>query len=300
MIGVTLNQLLEAGVHFGHQTRKWNPKMKDFIYTARKGVHIIDLTETRKRLEEACNFLEKIASKGGRIVFVGTKRQASPIIKQEAERCHVFYLNERWIGGLLTNFENVKKMIKRLEKIEAEERNTEEWESLTVKQRYGLKREMQRLEKLIGGMRGLDVPPDVLFIVDVRRESTAVREANRTNIPVVALVDTNTDPLGIDYPIPGNDDSLRSISLIVREIADAILRGKKQQVEGRSEELAPSEREVPEGTFESLGLSKRIRNALEKAGIDNVEKLRALSEEEIIGIRGLGKKSVEELLKKLK
>lgn len=229
----TLQELLEAGVHFGHRTKKWNPKMKPFIYTAREGIHVIDLTVTRKCLDEACKFLQKQAGEGKRIVFVGTKRQAAHVIYTEAQRAKIFYITERWIGGLLTNFENTKIPIGRLSEIEEILASKGEVDKLTTKEKYDLRKEKERLEKLVGGLRGLKEMPETLFIVDPVREQVAVKEAVKVNIPVAALLDTNGDPSDISYPIPGNDDALRSISLIVKTMADAVVEGRKKRKEQR-------------------------------------------------------------------
>lgn len=224
----TLLQLLEAGVHFGHKTKKWNPKMKPFIFTKRSGVYVIDLAMTKKCLDNASQFLKDLASQGKSVIFVGTKKQAALIVKEEAQRAGVFYVNKRWIGGLLTNFEEVKETIERLSEIEKIE-NSDEFESLTTKERYDLKKEKEKLQELVGGLRGLGTLPAAIFVIDPVREKTAIFEVNKMSIPVVALVDTSGDPTSIDYPIPGNDDALRSIALITKVIADAILEGKKSR-----------------------------------------------------------------------
>lgn len=225
----TLQELLEAGVHFGHQTKKWNPKMKPYIYTAREGVHVIDLAITRQCLEEACKFIEQKAKAGARTVFVGSKRQAAYVIRDEAKRAKVFYVTERWMGGLLTNFESTKKPIEKLVEIEGIFAAKEEFSKLTTKEKFDLKKEKEHLEELVGGLRGLKEKPEVLFVVDPVRERVAVKEAVKMNVPVIALLDTNSDPTNISYPIPGNDDALRSISLIVKTVADAVLEGRKDK-----------------------------------------------------------------------
>lgn len=227
----TLQELLEAGVHFGHQTKKWNPKMKPYIYTAREGVHVIDLAITRQCLDRACDFISEKAKVGARIVFVGTKRQAAYVIHDEAKGAKVFYVTERWIGGLLTNFESTKKPIERLAEVERILASKKELADLTTKEKFDLKKEKERLEELVGGLRGLKEKPEVLFIVDPARERVVVREAVKTNVPIVALLDTNGDPSNIAYPIPGNDDALRSISLIVKTIADAVMEGRKRKAQ---------------------------------------------------------------------
>ena len=200
--------------------------MKPFIFTAREGIHVIDLSITRKCLEEACGFLKKKAGEGARIVFVGAKRQAAHVIREEAQKAKIFYITERWAGGLLTNFENTKKPIERLVEVEKILQSEEELSALTTKEKFGLKKENERLTKLVGGLKGLKQAPEVLFIVDPVRERVALREAVKMDVPVVALLDTNGDPTDISYPIPGNDDALRSISLIVKTVAEAVIEGR--------------------------------------------------------------------------
>ncbi len=225
----SLQELLEAGVHFGHRTKKWNPKMKPFIYTAREGIHVIDLSITRKCLEVAYEFLSKKANEGTGIIFVGTKRQAAHVIREAAQKAKIFYITERWPGGLLTNFENTKKPIERLVEVEKILQSEEELSVLTTKEKFGLKKENERLTKLVGGLKGLKQIPEILFIVDPVRERVAVREAVKMGVLIVALLDTNGDPTDISYPIPGNDDALRSISLIVQTMANAVLEGRKSR-----------------------------------------------------------------------
>lgn len=222
----SLEEMLTAGVHFGHQTRKWNPKMAPYIYTAREGIHVIDLAITQKKLQEAADFLQKIANSSGPILFVGTKRQAAPVIKEQAQRANIFYSSERWIGGLITNFKNIRKTIARLEELDEILADTEQVKNLSTRKKYELIKEQEKLEKIAGGLRGLTEPPAALFIVDPKREKTAVHEAQLKNVPIIALLDTNTDPTNIDYPVPGNDDALRSIELITKTLADVIIGGK--------------------------------------------------------------------------
>lgn len=226
----TLQELLEAGVHFGHKTKKWNPKMKPFIYTAREGVHVLDLSLTKSCLREAYLFSRQKAQEGVPILFVGTKRQAAQVVKREAERAKVFFITKRWIGGLLTNFQNVRKTIDRLSLVDEVLASPEQQKHLTTKEKFALKKEKHRSEKLVGGLRRLDELPGLLFIIDPKKEATAVREAVRLDVPIVALLDTNGDPEGITYPIPGNDDALRSIDLIVKTVANAVIEGRKRKV----------------------------------------------------------------------
>lgn len=225
----TLQELLEAGVHFGHRTKKWNPKMKPFIYTAREGIHVVDLSITKACLREAYLFTRQKSKEGVPILFIGTKRQAASVVKREAERAKVSYVTERWIGGLFTNFENIKKMSERLTELDEILSSKDQTKNLGTKEKFDLKRKKQRLEKLIGGLRGLNKLPGLLFIVDPKKETTAVSEAVRMGIPMVALLDTNADPTNIDYPIPGNDDALRSIDLIVKTIADSVIEGSERR-----------------------------------------------------------------------
>lgn len=223
---ILMQDLISAKVHLGHQSRKWNPKMKPFIHSKEAGSHIINLDTTRVQLEKACEFMKQKALENLAIVFVGTKRQAAQAILEEAKRAGAYFINNRWIGGLLTNFENVRRAIARLEE-DDEKLKPEVFATLSTKEKYRLMKDRARLEKLVGGLRGLEKAPEVLYIVDPKREETAVHEANRRNVPTVALVDTNGDPSLLTIPIPGNDDSLRSIRLITKVIADAIIEGRK-------------------------------------------------------------------------
>ncbi|MFO7152754.1 MAG: 30S ribosomal protein S2 [Bacillota bacterium] len=223
---VSMKQLLEAGVHFGHQTRRWNPKMKEYIFTERNGIYIIDLQKTVKKLDEAYEYVKNLAAEGGKILFVGTKKQAQESIQEEAKRCEMFYVNQRWLGGMLTNFKTIKKRIERLKELE---RMEEEglFEVLPKKEVLNLKKEKERLEKYLGGIKNMTSLPDALFVVDPRKEKIAVSEARKLNIPIIAIVDTNCDPDEIDYVIPGNDDAIRAVKLITEKIADAVLEGKQ-------------------------------------------------------------------------
>jgi len=223
---VSMKQLLEAGVHFGHQTKRWNPKMKEYIFTERNGIYIIDLQKTLKKIEEAYNFVKEQVMNGGTVLFVGTKRQAQDVVRTEAERCEMFYVNQRWLGGLLTNFRTIRKRIERLKELEKMEEEGM-FEVLPKKEVVRLQREKSKLERYLGGIKGMTDLPDVLFVIDPRKEKIAVTEANKLEIPVVAIVDTNCDPDPIDYPIPANDDAIRSIKLITSVIADAVLEGKQ-------------------------------------------------------------------------
>ena len=223
---VSMKQLLEAGVHFGHQTRRWNPKMAPYIFTERNGIYIIDLQKTVKKLEEAYNFIHEIAAEGGEILFVGTKKQAMDSIKEEAERCNMPFVNARWLGGMLTNFSTIKRRIKRLEQLnKMEEDGT--FELLPKKEVIKLKLEIEKLEKFLGGIQDMKELPGALFIVDPRKERIAVLEAKKLGIPIVAIVDTNCDPDEIDYVIPGNDDAIRAVKLIASAMASAVIEGRQ-------------------------------------------------------------------------
>ena len=222
---VSLKALLETGVHFGHRTRKWNPLMKPYIFTERNGIHIIDLQQTVESLERAHALIRDTAARGGMVLFVGTKRQAQEAIESEAERAGMPYVNQRWLGGTLTNWKTIRERIMELRKLE-ERRDKGEFEKLTKKEGLLLERKIEKLAGRLGGIRDMPRVPDLLFVVDVRREETAVKEANRLKIPVIAVVDTNCDPSGVDYVIPANDDAIRAIKLMASKIADAALEGK--------------------------------------------------------------------------
>ncbi|WP_456384635.1 30S ribosomal protein S2 [Persephonella sp.] len=222
---ITMRELLEAGVHFGHQTRRWNPKMAPYIFTKRNGIHIIDLAKTIPLFKTAWEYVRDEVANGATILFVGTKKQAQEIIKEQAERCGAYYINERWPGGLLTNFTTVRKSIDKLKKLERMEAEGA-FEILPKKEVVKLKKKKEKLEKILGGIKDMERIPDILYIVDTVREELAVKEAKKLGIPVVAIADTNCDPDVIDYPIPGNDDAIKAINLITTKIADAVLEGK--------------------------------------------------------------------------
>ncbi|MBZ8119376.1 30S ribosomal protein S2 [Roseovarius sp. LXJ103] len=224
----TMRQLLEAGVHFGHQTQRWNPRMGEFIYGARNGIHIMDLTQTVPMLDAALNVVRETVAKNGRILFVGTKRQAATPVAEAAEKCAQYYMNHRWLGGTLTNWQTVSKSIQRLKMIE--EALEGGAEGLTKKERLGMERDMGKLEASLGGIREMGGVPDLIFVIDVRKEALAVAEANKLGIPVVAIVDTNCSPDGIDYIIPGNDDAARAIALYCDLVSRAALDGMSAQL----------------------------------------------------------------------
>jgi len=233
---VSMKSLLEAGVHFGHQLKRWDPRMKPYIFTERNNIHIIDLQQTVKLIDVAYNFVRDIASKGGNILFVGTKKQAQEAIKSEAERCGMCYVNYRWLGGTLTNFYTIRRRVKRLLELEEME-NNQLWEVLPKKEGMKLKREKEKLEKLLTGIRNMEGLPEAIFIVDPKKENIAVLEAIKLSMPIVAIVDTNCNPEEIDYIIPGNDDAIRAIKLISSIIADAVIEGKKSLMEKEVEAL---------------------------------------------------------------
>jgi len=244
MAAITMKALLETGVHFGHRTRRWNPKMKPYIFTERNGIHIIDLQQTMEALDEAYAAVRDTVAQGGVILFVGTKRQAKDTIAEQAQRCEMPYVNERWLGGTLTNWRTIRQRIDQLIELEAR-RDRGEFDRLTKKEALRLARKIEKLNRRLGGIKHMERLPDMLYIVDVRREATAVREANSLGIPIVALVDTNCDPDPIDYVIPSNDDAIRAIKLLTTYIADAVLEGlamrKEFAPELVGEEMAPEQ-----------------------------------------------------------
>ncbi|SER07130.1 SSU ribosomal protein S2P [Gracilibacillus ureilyticus] len=244
MAVISMKQLLEAGVHFGHQTRRWNPKMKKYIFTERNGIYIIDLQKTVKKVEEAYNFIKEIAQNDGTVLFVGTKKQAQESVKEEAIRSGMYFVNQRWLGGTLTNFETIRKRINRLKDIEKMEEDGT-FEVLPKKEVVGLLKEKERLVKFLGGIKDMNKIPDALFIIDPRKERIAVAEAHKLNIPIVGIVDTNCDPDEIDYVIPANDDAIRAVKLLTAKMADAILEVKQGEVtEEAAEEQVAEEAEV--------------------------------------------------------
>ncbi len=220
----TMKQLLEAGVHFGHQTRRWNPKMAPYIFGVRNGIHIIDLQKTLRLANDAYAFMRELAAAGGRVLFVGTKRQARDAIREEALRAGQFYVNHRWLGGMLTNFATVQQSVRRMKDLEREKEEGG-FDKLTKKEALQKQRQLDKLERSLGGIKDMVKLPDALFVIDVRKEELAVKEANKLGIPVVAVVDTNCDPTGIDYLIPGNDDAIRAIRLFCSKMADALVEG---------------------------------------------------------------------------
>jgi small subunit ribosomal protein S2 len=232
---ISMKQLLEAGVHFGHQTRRWNPKMAPYIFTERNGIYIIDLQKTVKKVEEAYNFVRDLSADNKTLLFVGTKKQAQEAVREEAQRCEMFFVNERWLGGMLTNFQTIQRRINRLRELESMEAKGM-FEVLPKKEVIALRHEQERLQKFLGGIKNMHKLPGALFIIDPRKERIAVAEARKLGIPIVAIVDTNCDPDEIDYIIPGNDDAIRAVKLLTGKVADAILEGKQgEQLEAAAE-----------------------------------------------------------------
>ncbi|TMN23601.1 30S ribosomal protein S2 [Lentibacillus cibarius] len=244
---ISMKQLLEAGVHFGHQTRRWNPKMKKYIFTERNGIYIIDLQKTVKKVEEAYNYVRDIAANGGSVLFVGTKKQAQDSVRDEAVRSGMFYVNQRWLGGTLTNFQTIRRRINRLKDIERMEEDGT-FDVLPKKEVVDLLKEKERLVKFLGGIKEMDELPDAMFVIDPRKERIAIAEAHKLNIPIIAMVDTNCDPDEIDYVIPANDDAIRAVKLMTSKMADAILEVKQGE---ETEEVETEEQTVAAGEAES-------------------------------------------------
>ena len=242
---ISMKQLLEAGVHFGHQTRRWNPKMAPYIFTERNGIHIIDLQKSVGKIDEAYNAVSEIAAQGGTILFVGTKKQAQDAVKTEAERCGMFYVNERWLGGMLTNFKTIQSRIDRLKEIEAMEEDGT-FEVLPKKEVIALRKEMEKLQKNLGGIKEMGRIPDAIFVVDPKKERICVQEAHALGIPLIGICDTNCDPEELDYVIPGNDDAIRAVKLIVSKMADAVVEAKQGEENVTEEEMAAAGEEAAE------------------------------------------------------
>ena len=244
MAVISMKQLLESGVHFGHQTRRWNPKMAEYIYTERNGIYIIDLQKTVRKVEEAYLYVREVAMNGGTILFVGTKKQAQDSIREEAERCDMYFINNRWLGGTLTNFVTIRKRIKRLSELKEMEADGT-FALLPKKEVAKLRLEMEKLDKNLGGISAMERLPDCVFVVDPRKEHIAVLEARRLGIPIIGIVDTNCDPDEVDYVIPGNDDAIRAVKLIAGKMADAVLEGRQGvQIEASDEEQKDDESEM--------------------------------------------------------
>ncbi|GER81486.1 30S ribosomal protein S2 [Thermogemmatispora aurantia] len=274
---ISMKQLLEAGVHFGHQTRRWNPKMKPFIFMERNGIHIIDLQQTVARLNEAYKFVKELAASGETLLFVGTKKQAQEAVAEEARRCGMFYVNQRWLGGMLTNFQTIQGRIRYLRELEAR-RDRGEFERLPKKEAQRLQDDLVRLERILGGIKEMRRLPGAVFIIDTRKEHTAVLEARRLEIPIVALADTNCDPDEIDYPIPANDDAIRAVRLLCSKIADAVIEGRRELEAQQKDSEVPAEGaaasgeegvvppEAVEVSASGAGSSQREREATSSTG----------------------------------
>ncbi|EGS30493.1 ribosomal protein S2 [Peptoniphilus sp. oral taxon 375 str. F0436] len=239
---VSMKSLLEAGVHFGHQTRRWNPKMAKYIFTERNGIYIIDLQKTVKKIEEAYDYVREIAANGGEILFVGTKKQAQDAIGKEANKCGMPYINQRWLGGLLTNYKTIRKRIDRLEELERMEEDGT-FDVLPKKEVIKLRHEAERLEKFLGGIKNMNGMPDAIYIVDPKKEQIAVKEAQILGIPVIGILDTNCDPDEVDYPIPGNDDAIRAVKLITETMANAVIEGKQGLQDSEESSQEPEDEE---------------------------------------------------------
>ena len=245
MAVVAMKQLLEAGVHFGHQTRRWDPKMAEYIFQARNGIHIIDLQKTSKKLDEAYEFMRSQAEEGKKVLFVGTKKQAQECMKDAAETSGMYYVNQRWLGGMLTNFGTIRKRVERLNELETMEQDGT-FDVLPKKEVILLKKEMEKLQKNLGGIKDMTEIPGVLFVVDPKKERIAILEARKLNIPVVGLVDTNCNPEDVDYAIPGNDDAIRAVKLIADTMANAVIEGRQGEAENTSESVEETFEEVSE------------------------------------------------------
>ena len=268
---VTLAQLLESGVHFGHQTRRWNPKMSPYIYTARNGVHIIDLVQTAQLMEEAYSFIRDASEKGRKVLFVGTKRQAAGIVAQEAARCGSYYVNQRWLGGMLTNWSTIKTRIDRLKELERRQ-ETGALDLLPKKEAAVLRRELEKLQKYLGGLKMMRQVPDICVIVDQKREYNAVQECEKLGIPIVSLLDTNCDPDVVDIPIPANDDAIRSIKLIIGRLADAIYEGRHGELSSDGiEEDMYDDYEGAEEDYEDEEFDSENSDTSDTSGNDNSE-----------------------------
>ncbi len=272
---VTMKALLETGVHFGHRTRKWNPKMSTYIFTERNGIHILDLHQTLKALRETYDIVRDTVMEGGKLLFVGTKRQAQETIAREAERCGMPYVNERWLGGTLTNWRTIRQRIEHLKNLEAR-RDRGEFDLLTKKEALDLTRRIERLNERLGGIRDMNSLPALIFLVDVQREYTAIHEANILNIPVIAMVDTNGDPDAVDYVIPSNDDAIRAIKLVASVMADAVLEGQAMRKDSGLEEEALSTAEAAEYDYQHLDIDEGGETVDEDfLGEATLEKLRS-------------------------
>ena len=278
MPAITMRELLEAGVHFGHQTNHWNPKMKPYVFGARNGIYIIDLQKTVENTRAACNFVQKVASEGKKVLFVGTKKQAKDIIETEAKRSGMYFVNNRWLGGMLTNYQTVKASIDRLKKLESL-KHSPEWNEVPKKMQSKYDRELSKLQKSLGGIQDMKKLPGAVFIIDTVKEHIAVKEAKRLGIPTVAVVDTNCNPNDISYVIPGNDDALRSVTLFARLIADSCLEGQKiHQEKLRADDAAAAAREEEDAQEKKVS---RFEGDIDLRGVDEAD-LAALEGEPVV------------------
>ena len=277
-MAVTMKELLECGVHFGHQTRRWNPKMAEYIFAERNGIYIIDLQKTLRMLETAVDFVGEVASKGGGVLFVGTKRQSQEAVRGEAVRCGMYHVNHRWLGGMLTNFQTIRRSVNRLDKLDADETNGV-FDQMPKKEVMRLRREKGKLDNNLNGVREMKRLPEVVVVTDTRKEHTAIAEANKLGIPIIAIVDTNCDPDPIDLPVPGNDDAIRSIRLICSVLSDAVINGKGEALEGAE---TATDAEQPEATVAQVdAILEEERHEEESAAILDEAQLSA--EPEAIG-----------------
>ncbi len=282
MAVVAMKQLLEAGVHFGHQTRRWDPKMAEYIFQARNGIHIIDLQKTSKKLDEAYKFIKEQAEEGKTVLFVGTKKQAQECIKEAAQKCNMFYIDQRWLGGMLTNFHTIQGRIQRLKDLEIMQEDGT-FDVLPKKEVIGLKKEMEKLEKNLGGIKEMKEMPGVMFVVDPKKERIAILEAKKLGIPVVGLIDTNCNPEDVDYPIPGNDDAIRAVKLIADVIANAVIEGRQGE-----------DAEVPSETVETEETSS-------KDAATDIEEVVAEKQEEAVDVeKEVPEKAIEEKKEEVK
>jgi small subunit ribosomal protein S2 len=284
---ISMKQLLEAGVHFGHQTRRWNPKMAEFIFTERNGIYIIDLQKTVKKVEKAYNFVKEVAMKGQDVLFVGTKKQAQDSVKEEAERSGQFYVNSRWLGGMMTNFKTIRKRIDRLNELDKMEQEGV-FDVLPKKEVLKLRKEMADLNKNLGGIRDMKRIPGCIFIVDPKKERNAILEAKKLDIPIVAIVDTNCDPDEVDYVIPGNDDAIRAVKLIAGKMADAIIEGRQgeqlsdvKKDEAQTAQSAESSEEAPEMSSDESTESNTNKNEVEVKATEEIVKEEEVVEEAV-------------------
>ncbi|MDF1750743.1 MAG: 30S ribosomal protein S2 [Alphaproteobacteria bacterium] len=270
----TMRQLLEAGVHFGHTTRRWNPKMKPFIFGERNGIHIIDLEQSVPMLTRALEEVGRVAAAGGRVLFVGTKRQAQSIVAENALKCGQYYVNHRWLGGMLTNWKTIANSIKRLKTLEAQFEDEANLQGLTKRERLGLDREKEKLDRALGGIKDMSNVPDLIFIVDTNKESIAIKEANNLNIPVIAILDSNSDPDGVTFPVPGNDDAMRAINLYCDLVAGAVLGGLQQSMSASGIDLGAAAEPAVEPALEATPAAEEAAApAAEEAPADDAAKV---------------------------